>query len=127
MPLTVNIDFAIAGSAGARRHLWMTTAPLDPGRCRTYWSVARNDDHDRPDEEYLGFQRVVLAEDEPVVCNQVPAEIPLESTSELHVRADRVSIEYRRWLRDLVAAAQDGMPALTAALGGHVLAEGRAS
>jgi phenylpropionate dioxygenase-like ring-hydroxylating dioxygenase large terminal subunit len=127
MPLTVNIDFAIAGSAGARRHLWITAAPLDPGRCRTYWSVARNDDHDRPDEEYLAFQRVVLAEDEPVVCNQVPPEIPLDTMAEVHVRADRVSIEYRRWLRDLVVAARDGLPALEAALGGQSTAAWRAS
>ena len=66
----------------------MTAAPVDREVCRTYWSVARNDGHDRPDEEFLAFQRIVLAEDAPVVCNQVPPEIPLEPGAELHVRAD---------------------------------------
>lgn len=103
MPLTVDIDFSIDGAPVARRHLWMTASPLDRGVCRTFWSVARNDLPDRPDEEFLEFQRLVLAEDEPVVCNQTPAELSLEAAAELNVRADRVSLEYRRWLRDLAA------------------------
>jgi phenylpropionate dioxygenase-like ring-hydroxylating dioxygenase large terminal subunit len=117
MPLTVDIEFSIAGTPGARRHLWMTASPVDPGVCRTFWSVSRNDLLDRPDEEFLEFQRVVLAEDEPVVCNQEPAELPLEVTFELNVKADKVSVEYRRWLRDLAGAAIRGPAALAAAMG----------
>jgi vanillate O-demethylase monooxygenase subunit len=101
MPLTVDIEFDIAGRPGSLRHLWMTAAPVEPGVCRSYWFVARNDEHDRPDAEFLEFQQIVLDEDLPVVCNQVPAEIPLGVTDEMHVRADRISLEYRRWLRDL--------------------------
>jgi vanillate O-demethylase monooxygenase subunit len=117
MPLTVDIEFAIADRPGVRRHLWMTAAPLDRGVCRTYWSVARNDGHDQPDEEFLEFQRVVLAEDEPVVCSQVPPEMPLEAGAEVHVKADKVSREYRRWLRELASAARTGPAALGPALG----------
>lgn len=116
MPLTVDIEFSIKGQPGARRHLWMTASPLDAGSCRTFWSIARNDDWDRPDKEYLAFQQVVLAEDEPVVCNQVPPELPLDMTAELHVKADKVSIEYRRWLRELAEAAALGQLALATAL-----------
>jgi phenylpropionate dioxygenase-like ring-hydroxylating dioxygenase large terminal subunit len=117
MPLTVNIEFAIAGQPGVRRHLWMTAAPVDRELCRTYWSVARNDGHDRPDEEFLAFQRIVLGEDESVVCNQVPAELPLEPGAELHVKADKVSVEYRRWLRELASATRSGPAALSRAIG----------
>lgn len=117
MPLTVDIDFEIAGRPGARRHLWMTAAPVEPGICRTYWFVARNDDLDRPDAEFLDFQRIVLEEDLPVVCNQTPAELPLDLGAELHVKADRVSLEYRRWLRDLVDRSAVGPDALAAGLG----------
>jgi hypothetical protein len=106
MPLTVDIAFDIAGRPGVRRHLWMTASPIDPEACRTFWTVARNDGHDEPDEPHLEFQALVLAEDEPVVCNQVPPELPLDPGAELHVRADRVSVEYRRWLIDLVRAAR---------------------
>jgi phenylpropionate dioxygenase-like ring-hydroxylating dioxygenase large terminal subunit len=108
IPLTVNIDFEIAGRPGVRRHLWMTASPVDPGTSRTFWTLARNDGHDEPDEPHLGFQRVVLAEDEAVVCHQVPPELPLDLNVELNVRADRVSVEYRRWLLELTRAVAEG-------------------
>ncbi len=122
LPLTVDIGFAIAGMPGVRRHLWMTASPIDPGTCRTYWTVARNDRHDEDDESHLKLQRIVLAEDQPVVCNQVPPELPLSPGAELHIRADRVSVEYRRWLVELARAGTAAAPdelgtAITAVLG----------
>jgi len=42
------------------------------------------------------------------VCNQDPPELSVEAGFELSVRTDRVSIEYRHWLRELVAAAASG-------------------
>ena len=59
----------------------------------------------------------LLAEDEPVVTHQVPPEMVLDPGAELSVRTDRVSIEYRRWLRELAVAALDGPDAYAAALG----------
>jgi hypothetical protein len=50
------------------------------------------------------------------VCNQDPPELPLDA-SEVSVRTDRVSFEYRRWLRELaLAAATDDPPAAIAAV-----------
>jgi vanillate O-demethylase monooxygenase subunit len=104
IPLTVDIEFVL--DDGARRRLWMTASPLTSGSCRSFWLVGRDDDLDPArDEAHLEFQRVVLDEDLPVVCNQVPPELPLEPGLELSVRTDKVSIEYRRWLRELVDAA----------------------
>jgi phenylpropionate dioxygenase-like ring-hydroxylating dioxygenase large terminal subunit len=112
MPLTVDIDFTLR--TGSRRHLWMTASPLDSGRCRSFWVVARNDDLDGDldeiDRAHLAFQQLVLAEDEPVIWNQVPPEISLDPSFELSVRTDKVSIEYRRWLRDLAEAADAPAP-----------------
>lgn len=111
MPLTVNIDFTLP--SGAHRHLWMTASPIDSGHCRSFWLVARDDDRAGDlkvqDRAHLDFQRIVLAEDEPVVCNQNPPEILLDPGAELSVRTDKVSIEYRRWLKDL-AEAQGSAP-----------------
>ncbi len=106
MPCTVNIDFRLAD--GSRRMLWMTASPIDDSSTRSFWFMARTDDRGGPDEPHIAFQRLVLDEDEPVVCNQVPGEFPMDLGAELSVRTDRVSIEYRRWLRELVAAAQEG-------------------
>jgi vanillate O-demethylase monooxygenase subunit len=114
MPLTVDIEFRLA--TGARRHLWMTASPLDLDTCRSFWFMSRDDDLGGDDAGYMAFQDVVLSEDEPVVCAQDPPAIPLEPGTELSVRTDRVSVEYRRWLRELVAAAARGPDELRAAL-----------
>lgn len=115
MPLTVDIDFDLGD--GVRRHLWMTTSPIDDGSCRTFWLIARNDRHDEDDGPHLAFQALVLREDEPLVTNQDPPEMLLDPGLELSVRTDRVSIEYRRWLKDLLAAhASAGADAVAATL-----------
>lgn len=115
MPLTVSIAFAL--ESGARRHLWMTASPVDSRSCRTFWTVSRNDDLDGDDAPHLAFQQLVLDQDEPVVCNQDPPEMSLEPGAEISVRTDRVSVEYRRWLRDLAEAAAGGPAAVRVALG----------
>jgi phenylpropionate dioxygenase-like ring-hydroxylating dioxygenase large terminal subunit len=110
MPCTVDIEFHL--ESGARRHLWMTASPLDERSCRAFWFIARDDDLDGDDAPHLAFQQRVLDEDEPVVCNQDPPEMVLDPAFELSVRTDRVSIEYRRWLRELADAARAGPDAL---------------
>ncbi len=108
IPLTVDIEFRLAN--GATRWLWMTASPVDARMCRTFWTVARDDDLDGDDDAHMAFQELILREDEPVVCSQDPPELPLDA-SEVSVRTDRVSIEYRRWLRELAIAATADNPA----------------
>lgn len=106
MPLTVSIDFSMAG--GVRRNLWMTASPVEIDSARSFWMMSRSDDLEpSADEAHLEFQRLVLEEDEPVVCNQVPPLIDLSVGGELSVKTDRVSIEYRRWLVELLSAVGD--------------------
>ena len=109
-PLTVDIEFRLA--TGATRRLWMTASPVSSGSCRSFWVVARDDAHDEDDDAHLAFQAVVLLEDEPLVTNQDPPEMDLSPGAELSVRTDRVSIEYRRWLKELVGAVADGSDAV---------------
>ena len=119
MPLTVQIEFL--QRTGARRVLWMTASPLTMSETRCFWFVARNDALDDDDRDHLAFQDRVTAEDEPVVCNQVPPALSLDPAAEMSVRTDLVSIEYRRFLRDLAKAADD--PNAFGALLGRVVAE----
>ena len=119
MPCTVDITFTLA--SGARRVLWMTASPLDATSCRVFWAMARDDDLDAPgettrDAEHIDFQRLVLSEDEPVVCAQTPAYFPLDPAEEVSVSTDLISNVYRRWVRELVRAyADSGMRGLAAA------------
>lgn len=126
MPLTVNIAFHMAG--GVRRDLWMTASPVDLATTRCFWMMGRSDELDAAhDAEHLAFQQQVLDEDEPVVCSQNPPEMDLTPGVEISVRTDKVSIAYRRWLGELLAAVgpvgpdgvapNDGVAALRASLG----------
>jgi phenylpropionate dioxygenase-like ring-hydroxylating dioxygenase large terminal subunit len=115
MPCTVDIEFLYPD--GRRRQLWMTASPLDDEASRSFWYVCRTDDLAGDDRDHLAFQAVVTAEDEPVVSAHVPAALPLETGAELSVRTDKVSIEYRRWLKELALAALSGPSAYAGALG----------
>lgn len=116
IPMPCAVDIAFTYPDGRRRRLWMAASPIDDATCRTFWYMGRTDDLAGDDRAHLAFQDRVLAEDEPVVANQVPPEMLLEPGAELSVRTDRVSIEYRRWLRELATAALAGPDAYAAAL-----------
>jgi phenylpropionate dioxygenase-like ring-hydroxylating dioxygenase large terminal subunit len=105
MPLTVEITFHQRN--GATRVLWMTASPISLEQSRCFWFVARTDALDEADSDHLAFQNQILAEDEPVVCNQNPPWLPLEPTAEMSVKTDRVSIEYRKFLRELTLAVDN--------------------
>ena len=118
IPCTVDIEFRLED--GARRVLWMTASPIDRSTCRTFPVHGALDDdldgdRDAADAAHVAFQRRVLAEDEPVVCAQVPGEFPLEAGLELSVSTDLVSNVYRRWVREIVRAYAAGGPTEVAA------------
>ncbi|BCH30632.1 hypothetical protein MesoLjLc_25620 [Mesorhizobium sp. L-8-10] len=47
-----------------------------------------------------GFMQLIFAQDKPILENQMPKRLPLDPRAETPIRADAVSIYYRRWLRD---------------------------
>ena len=105
MPFTVNLEFHFPD--GERGQLWMCASPIDSGRCRSFWFTCRTADRDGADRQHLDFQDLVLGEDLPVIEAQDPPEIP-GPAMEQSVPTDAVSLAYRRWLRELSAAAQKG-------------------
>ena len=109
MPFTVNLEYERFVD-GTRSVLWMTSSPPDARNCRSFFILAREADKEGPDTPYLEFQHRVLREDRPVIESQSPAEI---DTHELAVPTDKVSVQYRRWLRELEAAAQQGKEAFS--------------
>lgn len=46
------------------------------------------------------FMQLIFAQDKPILENQVPRRLPLDPRAETPIRADAVSVSYRRWLRD---------------------------
>lgn len=47
------------------------------------------------------FQAIIFGQDKPILENQVPKRLPLASRAETPIKADKTSIQYRRWLYDL--------------------------
>ena len=46
------------------------------------------------------FMQLIFAQDKPILENQLPRRLPLDPRAETPIRADKVAILYRRWLRD---------------------------
>jgi len=78
-----------------------TVLPHYERKTTVFALVSRNYALDEPDEYFRDFQKRVIEQDACIVESQKPEELPLDLQAELHLKADRVSIAYRRWLRDL--------------------------
>ncbi|MEO5757624.1 MAG: aromatic ring-hydroxylating dioxygenase subunit alpha [Mesorhizobium sp.] len=58
------------------------------------------------------FMQLIFGQDKPILENQVPKRLPLDPRAETPIRADAVSVSYRRWLRDR-AVTYGAIPAQT--------------
>ena len=57
------------------------------------------DTTDEPDEDFLVKESLMINdEDKGMVEGQHPEDLPLDLTEEIHIPADRISLEYRRAL-----------------------------
>jgi vanillate O-demethylase monooxygenase subunit len=102
--ICLRIDYVEAGGTNV---LEFYVQPEDDERCTIYSSVHRNDldgDEHRL-AECLAFERKVVDEDLGLQERYRDLSLPLDLTTEVHVKADRMTIELRRVLADLVTAA----------------------
>ncbi|HEY2215362.1 MAG TPA: hypothetical protein VGH31_09920, partial [Acidimicrobiales bacterium] len=81
--------------------------PQTADTCRLFTTIWRDDlDHDEQRmAEAVQFEVEVLQEDLRIQQAFHDLELPLAPTDEVHTRADRTTLELRRVLADLVAAA----------------------
>ena len=56
-------------------------------------------DPDSTDTALKMFQQTIFGQDKPILENQQPARLPLDPRAETPIRADRMAVVYRRWLR----------------------------
>jgi len=111
MPYTVNLEIALYRKP-ERFVLWTTSCPIDDSSCRNFMIIARADNGDA-DDDHVMFQKRVLMEDQPVIESQFPYDI---CTEEISVVTDKVSIQYRKWQRELAATALQGKDVFERAL-----------
>lgn len=83
--------------------LWILNvpSPVSARRTRLFCPLARNFGKDGPVEDVYDFNLRIFNEDRVMVESQRPEDLPLDLTMEAHITADRMSIAYRRLLREM--------------------------
>lgn len=115
MPFSVNLDIRLYKNDKPFL-LWTTSSPTSNGSCRNFMIIAHTDPS-LPDSAPLDFQKLVLAEDQPVIETQ-PGALSLE---EISLPTDKISNQYRKWLRELSVSATKGEQDFRKALHTNVL------
>ena len=83
-----------------RYTLLMTVTPVDEVESIAWMLIAVSYAHDQVDQ-LKTFQDKIVSQDVPVVESQRPELLPLDLQAELHLRSDRMSIAYRKWLTQI--------------------------
>ena len=79
----------------------MMVTPVEDDVSLLWVMTAANFDHEEAPSRILARNDEVFGQDQPVVSTQRPALVPVELADELHVRADKLSVIYRKWLGNL--------------------------
>ncbi len=84
-------------------HRWdfiaLLVQPVDQEHCVAHPLLAYlKHDIDAPTIRW--FMQLIFAQDKPILENQQPKRLPLDSEEELSVVGDKTSVMYRRWLRE---------------------------
>jgi phenylpropionate dioxygenase-like ring-hydroxylating dioxygenase large terminal subunit len=86
---------------GHDRVLLLCTTPIDDITSLFTFVSWRNHDHDLSTDEFLAFDRAIGAEDKAML-ERIGGVLPLDQSSTVSVRADRLSVEWRRRLAALL-------------------------
>lgn len=100
-PLTAYISLSQPGRPSERYAMFFAVTPVDESTSVGWMWNSLNYNHDLTDEDFLAYVDEIVDQDRPIVESQRPELLPLDLQAELHVRGDRTSIAYRRWLKDL--------------------------
>ena len=71
--------------------------PVGPEKVRAHTGMCIIDDKSA-DADIRLFQQTIFGQDKPILENQLPKKLPLDSRAETPIRADKSAIAYRRWL-----------------------------
>lgn len=95
---------------GLKHVLFKTATPVDDGTTLFCQFIARNDSPTAEMwDDIAAVDRIVQSEDKTLLEGVNP-NFPIEVTTELHTRADRMTLEYRKVLGDLAAESPNVQP-----------------
>jgi phenylpropionate dioxygenase-like ring-hydroxylating dioxygenase large terminal subunit len=85
--------------------LFKTCTPIDDDTTLMCQFVARNDRPDAARARSIAEVDLAVQKEDRALLEGIESDFPIDVTSEVHTRADRMTIEYRRVLADLMTAA----------------------
>lgn len=97
-PLTA---YLVKETKQTRFSILFPITPVDEMSSIAWFIMAVDQDYGLTEAEITQFHSAILAQDVPIVESQRPELLPLDLQAELHLRCDRTSIAYRRWLHEL--------------------------
>jgi phenylpropionate dioxygenase-like ring-hydroxylating dioxygenase large terminal subunit len=99
LPFTIQVEITFPNQGTFV--IFNTCCPVSARLTRVFAIVCRNFDLEKPVSDVVDFQMRVYAEDQRIVERQTPDYLPLDLTAEVHLKADRISVEYRKQLTRL--------------------------
>lgn len=96
LPFTAKLTVTFPGDG--KLHIMNACCPVSARKMRLFVPICRNFDKDAPMQPTLDFNHAVFAEDQAIVEEQYPEDLPLDLHAEAHFPADRSSIAYRKGL-----------------------------
>ncbi|MEV7415132.1 aromatic ring-hydroxylating dioxygenase subunit alpha [Streptomyces sp. NPDC089919] len=105
---------------GRSRVLFFAAQPVDAHTSTGYCYQSRDFDLDGDDRRYTDFQELLAEQDRLVVESQRPEQLPMDLADELHLKFDRVAVEYRKALADHHYPATGPAPACEGAREGDL-------
>jgi vanillate O-demethylase monooxygenase subunit len=82
-------------------HILNAASPVSARKTKLFVPICRDFDKDAPLQDTLDFNEQVFAEDQAMVERQYPEDLPISLLDEVHIRADKSSIAYRKGLAAL--------------------------
>lgn len=78
-----------------------SASPVSARKTRLFAPLLRNYDLDTPVQPFIDYNVKIFNEDLAIVESQYPEDLPLDLSDEIHIRADKTSVAYRRLLAKL--------------------------
>lgn len=89
------------GDTSKQFSIFIVITPVEETSSIAWLGVARNYSPEVSNDELRAFQDDVMAQDVPMVESQRPQKLPLNLQQEFHFPCDKMSIAYRKWLKQL--------------------------
>ncbi len=98
-PFTAILTKEPAAQEGFREAISLHLQPMTETTTRV-WIILAMTNFESSDDELRSFQDTIFLQDQPIVENQRPLKLPLSPTAEMSVACDRMSLAYRKYLRE---------------------------